>query len=65
MLRCNVEKPGISYVLVRLLRRRTEEHKFNQLFYVNLKLDEILYILDVMNFVYDKVIANELLCNVL
>ena len=65
MLRYNVEKPETSYVQVRLFGRRKDEEKFNQIVYVNYKLDEFIYLLDVMNSVYDKVIANEPVCNVL
>ena len=65
MLRYNAEKPETSYVQVRLFGRRKDEEKFNQIAYVNYKLDEFIYLLDVMNYVYDKVIANEPLCNVL
>ena len=65
MLRYNVEKPENSYVQVRLFGRRKDEEKFNQIVYVNYKLDEFIYLLDVMNSVYDKVVANETLCNVL
>ena len=65
MLRYNVEKPETSYVQVRLFGRRKDEEKFNQIVYVNYKLDEFIYLLDVMKSVYDKVIANEPLCNVL
>ena len=65
MLRYNVEKPETSYIQVRLFGRRKDEEKFNQIVYVNYKLDEFVYLLDVMNSVYDKAIANESLCNVL
>ena len=65
MLRYNVEKPETSYVQVRLFGRRKDEEIFNQIVYVNYKLDEFIYLLDVMNSVYDKVIANELPCNFL
>ena len=65
MLRYNVEKPETSYVQVRLFGRRKDEEKFNQNVYVNYKLDEFIYLLDVLNSVYDKVIDNEPLCNVL
>ena len=64
MLRYNVEKPETSYVQVRLFRRRKDKEKFNQIVYVNYKLDEFIYLLHVMNSVYDKVIANEIFCNV-
>ena len=65
MLRYNMEKPETSYVQVRLFGRRKDEEKFNQIVYVNYKLDKFIFLLDVMNSVYDKVIANERLCNVL
>ena len=65
MLRYNVEKLETSYVQVRLFGRRKDEEKFNQIVYMNYKLDEFVYLLDVTNSVYDKVIANEPLCNVL
>ena len=65
MLRYNVEKPETSYVQVRLFGRIKDEEKFNQIDYVNCKLDEFNYLLDVMNSVFDKVIANEPPCNVL
>ena len=65
MLHSNVEKPETSYVQVRLFGRRKDEEKFNQIVYVNYKLDEFIYLLDVGISVYDKVIANELLFNVL
>ena len=64
MLRYNVEKPETSYVQVRLFGRRKDEEKFNQIVYVNYKLDEFIYLLDEMNSVYDKVLANEPVCNV-
>ena len=65
MLRYNVEKPETSYVQVRLFGRRKDEEKFNQIVHVNYKLYEFIYLLDVMNSVYDKVFANEPLCKVL
>ena len=65
MLRYNKEKPEISYVQVRLFGRRKDEEKFNQLVYVNYKLDEFIYLLDVKNSVYDKVIANQSICKIL
>ena len=65
MMRYNVEKPETSYVQVLLFGRRKNEENFNQFVYVNNKLDDIIYLLDVRNSVYGKVIANETLCNVL
>ena len=65
MLRYKVEKPETSYVEVQLFGRGKEEEKINQIVYVNCKLDEFISLLDVLNSLYDKVIANETLCNVL
>ena len=65
MLRYNVEKSETSYVQVRLFGIRKDEENFNQIVYVNYKLEEFIHLLDVINFVYDKVIANQPLCNFL
>ena len=65
LLRYKVDNPDTSYAQVRLFGRKTEEEKFQQIVYVNYKLDEFIYLLDVMNSVYDKVIANQPICNVL
>ena len=65
MLRYNVVKAETSYVQVRLFGRRKDEEKLNRIVYVNYKLDEFIFVIDVMNSVHDKVIANEPLCNVL
>ena len=63
MLRYKVEKPETSYAQVRLFGRRNDEEKFNQIVYVNYKLDEFCFLFDVMNSVYDKVFADKPLCN--
>ena len=63
LLRDKVDNPDTSYAQVRLFGRKTEEEKFQQIVYVNYKLDEFLYLLDVMNSVYDKVNANQPICN--
>ena len=65
MLLYNVEKPDTSYVQVRLSGRGKDEEKFNQIVYMKYELEEFIHLLDVMNSVYDKVIANAPLCNVL
>ena len=57
--------PKTSYAQVRPFRRKKEEEKFQQIVYVNYKLAEFVYLLDVMNSVYDKVTANQPICNVL
>ena len=65
LLRYKVDNPEISYAQVRLFGRKKEEEKFQQIVYVNYGLDEFVYLLDDMNSVYDEVIANQPLCNVL
>ena len=65
LLRYKADNPDTSYAQVRLLGRKTEEEKFQQLLYVNYRLDEFIYLLDVKNSVYDKVIAKQPICNVL
>ena len=65
LLRYNVDKPESSYAQVRLFVRTKEDEKFQQVVYVNYKLEDFIYLLDVLNSVYDKVIANQPICNVL
>ena len=65
LLRYKAENPDISYAQVCLFGRKTEEEKFQQIVYVNYRLDEFIYLLDVMNSVNDKIIANQPICNVL
>ena len=65
LLRYKVENPETSYAQVRLFGRKKEEEKFQQIVFVNYKLDEFIYLLDVMNSLYDKVIANQPICNIL
>ena len=65
LLRYKVGHPETSYAQVRLFGRKKEEKKIQQIVYVNYKLEEFVYLLDVMNSVYDKVIANKRICNIL
>ena len=65
LLRYKVDNPDTSYAQVRLFGRKNEEEKFQQNMYVNYRLDEIIYLLDVMNSVYDKFFANQPICNIL
>ena len=65
LLRYKADNLDTSYAEVRLFGRKTEEEKFQQIVYVNYRLDEFIYLLDVMNSVYDKVLANQPICNVL
>ena len=65
LLRYNVDKPESSYAQVRLFARIREGEKFQQVVYVKYKLEDFIYLLDVMISVYDKVFTNQPICNVL
>ena len=65
LLRYKMNKPDTFYAQVRLFGRNKEEEKFLQIVYVDYKLDDFVYLFDVMNSVYDKVIANQHIFNVL
>ena len=65
LLRYKVDNPKTSYAQVCPFGRKKEEQKIQQFVYVNYKVDEFVYLLDVMNSVYDKVIANQRICKVL
>ena len=65
LLRYKVDNPQTSYAQVHLFRRKKGEEKIQQIVYVNYKLDKLVYHLDVMISVYDKVKANQPICNVL
>ena len=65
LLRYKANKPDTSYAQVRLFGRKTEKEKFEQIVYVKYRLDDFIFLLDVMNSVYDKVIAKQAICNVL
>ena len=49
-----MDKPESSYDQVRLFAGNTEDHKLQQIAYVNSKFEEFIYLLDVMNSVYYK-----------
>ena len=65
LLRYRADNPDTFYAQVRLFGRKTDEEKFQRIVYVNYRLDEFIYLLDVMNSVYDKLNANQPNCNVL
>ena len=65
LLRYNVDKPESSNAQFRFFARKREDYKFQQNVYLNYKLEEIIYLLEVMNSVYDNVFTNQLTCNVL
>ena len=59
LLQYKVDKPETSFAQFRLFGLKKEEEKFQKNVYVNCKLDEFVCLLDIMNSVYDKVIANQ------
>ena len=65
LLRYNVDKPESSYAEVRLFARKKEDEKFQQVVFVKYELEDLIDLLDIMNTVYDKVITNQPICNVL
>ena len=65
LLRYNVDKPESFYAQVRLFARKRADEKFQQVVYVKYQLEEFIYLLDVMNSVYDKFITIQPICNVL
>ena len=65
LLRYNVHKPESSYAQVRLLARKKEDEKFQRVVYVKYKLKKNIYLLDVMNSVYNKIITQQPICIVL
>ena len=65
LLRDKADNPETFYAQTRLFGRKDEEKQFQQIVCVNYKVDEFLCLIDVMNSVYDKVIANEPSSNVL
>ena len=62
LLQYNVDKPESSYVQVQLFAKKKEDEKFQQVVYVNYKLEEFIYLLEVLTSVYDKVITNPPIC---
>ena len=52
-----VDKLESSYAHVRMFARKKQDEKFQQIVYMKYTLEEIIYLLDVLNSVYDNVIA--------
>ena len=63
LLRYSVDKPEISYAQVPIFSRKTEDEKFQQncncKLEANCTLEAIIYLLDVMRCVDDKVNSNQ------
>ena len=54
-----MDKPESSYAQVRLIASKKQDEKFQQIVKEIYKLEEFIYLLDVMNSVYDKAITNQ------
>ena len=65
LLRYNVDKPESCYAQVRHFPWKKEDEKLQLVVYVNYKLEEFIYLLDVVNSLYEKVITNQPVCSVL
>ena len=65
LLRYNVDKFDSSYAQVQLFARKEEDENFQQVVHLNHKLEEFIYLLDVMNSVYGIIITNQTICNFL
>ena len=61
-LRYNVEKPESSYAQVWIFVKKKKEEKLVQVTY---ELADFIYLLDVMDSVYDKLLTNQLIYDVL
>ena len=59
-----MDKPESSYAQFRILATKKEDEKFQQVVNVKNKLEDFIYLLDVMNSVYEKVIINQPICKV-
>ncbi len=53
VVRYNVDKLESSYAQVQSFARNKEDEKFQQVVYAKYKLEEVMYLFDVMNSVYD------------
>ena len=58
LLRYNVGNPEKLYAQIRLFARKNEDGNFQQVAYKKYKLEEFIYLLDVMKSVYGKVNTN-------
>ena len=59
LLLYSVDKPESSIVHYRFFAKKMKEEKFQLIVYVNFKLEEFIYLLDVMNSVYNNCFTNQ------
>ena len=60
----DVDKPNSFNVQVRIFARKKEDENFQQFVSVNYKLEEFIYLLDVINSVYNKFITKQPSCKI-
>ena len=60
-----VEKPESYYAQVLLFSKKKADQKSQPIVFVNYKLEEFIWLLELMNTVLDKVITKKHFCNVL
>ena len=65
LLRYSVDKAESSSAQVRLFARKKKDKTFQQSVYVNYKLEEFTYLLDLLSSVSDKIIPKKPICDVL
>ena len=65
LLRYSEDNQEGSYLQVSLFARKKEDERFQQNFYVSYKLEEYIHLLDVINSIYNKFLANTPNSNVL
>ena len=65
LLRYSVDKPESAQPQVQLSARNKQDAKFLQLVYVECKLEDFIFLPDVTNSVYKKIIKNQQICIVL
>ena len=64
-MRKNLDIPKSPIAQVRTFARKKEGEKFQQVVFVNFKLEQFISLLDVMMLVYDKRISNKPICIIL
>ena len=64
-LRYSVDKPESCFAQVHLFASKKEDEKCQKNVNVTFKLEEFIYLLGVLNSVYDKVVASISTCNFL
>ena len=65
LLRYKVEKPESSNDQVQIFAKKKEEEKFQEVINVNYQFEELIYLLEVTDFLYDQVSTTKPICSVL